>query len=1055
MGNNKGIFFVEAGPNNTYSSSQPLIVLDHSVRSMVEIAPDQIWGGYTNISLVRLKDDGSYLSSKTLKRMVELDEKYTRIEIVDIDHRVRFSGSFGIAIYDSLSGTLIPDTTLGELFSTNGKAAYAATQDKDGLIWLSGGKRQIGYLKQNGEESYDWNYKMLNPVNNYLYSIFIAEPDFVWMGLVGELYRYNKKSNKQSSPTNRIPQVNIRELSINEDSTIFYGIDKPKLSDSKLSFPSPISHDTKEFLFQYSSPEFILQDRVTYSYRLIGFDNKWSEWKAETQKTYTGLREGKYTFEVKARNVYENESEIARFSFRLSPPWYRSPLAYVFYGIALIGFIIMLLRYQSSRHEAKLKQKENELAKEREIADRLRKFDRLKDEFLANTSHELKTPLTGIIGMAEGIYNKLDGEDKTGLGSKLQLILASGKRLSSLVDDIMDYSRLKSRDLTLYPKAIDAHALVEVVIQQIRHLAEAKKLELQNQISAETIVWADENRLIQIFYNLIGNAIKFSDKGTISISAQSKKAKTSFSVKDQGIGISKDKQEEIFQAFEQADGSNIRSYGGTGLGLSITKNLIELHGGSISVNSEKGIGSEFIFSIPTSQEKKPKTMDNPIANSPIFLPEPVIGNIPDNEGPELVNNDPSEQVNILIVDDEPINQAVLQNLLDIPNYKITTAIDGLKALEFIESGQKFDLVLLDIMMPRMSGYEVCNKIREYYLPSELPVIMVTAKNQIKDLVEGLNVGANDYVSKPFARDEFLARVKTQLNLHKINETTGKFVPNHFIKALGKDNITEVLLGDQVEREVTVMFSDIRDYTTLSEEMSPEDNFRFVSKFVGLLGPIIQDNHGFVNQYLGDAIMALFLEKPEDALLAAINMQQAVRMYSTTRELEGKQKLQIGIGMHTGKLIMGIIGDQSRFEASTIADSVNTASRLESLTKYYGASILISEKTYRKIPNIAYFNHRYLGMVQVKGKQEIINIYEFFDGEEEQQIDLKYQSRQLFREGLNNYYTKNFKDAVLAFKKILKDNPLDTAAKQFLKNAELFERTGVDTDWDGVEKIFYK
>ena len=144
----------------------------------------------------------------------------------------------------------------------------------------------------------------------------------------------------------------------------------------------------------------------------------------------------------------------------------------------------------------------------------------------------------------------------------------------------------------------------------------------------------------------------------------------------------------------------------------------------------------------------------------------------------------------------------------------------------------------------MSGYEVCRKIRENNLPSELPVIIVTAKNQVQDLVHGLALGANDYIAKPFTKQEFLAWVKTQLDLHRINAATSKFVPNAFLRLLGKDRITEVVLGDFKEQKVTVLFSDIRDYTNLAEYMTPEENFRFVNAYNGRMGPIIQQHSGF-------------------------------------------------------------------------------------------------------------------------------------------------------------------------------------------------------------------
>ena len=243
-------------------------------------------------------------------------------------------------------------------------------------------------------------------------------------------------------------------------------------------------------------------------------------------------------------------------------------------------------------------------------------------------------------------------------------------------------------------------------------------------------------------------------------------------------------------------------------------------------------------------------------------------NLPDTSMMPLSDSDPT-RVHILVVDDEPINQQVLKNHLASGKFRITQAMNGEEALQLLSQTQvenhsekpvvdsdpppPFDLVLLDVMMPRMSGYEVCQKIRERYLPSELSVIMITAKDQLQDIVQGLDLGANDYLPKPFHKEELLARIRTQLDLSKIFEVAGRFVPNDFLHSLDKERLTDVHLGDYTEWEVTVLFSDIRGYTALAESMTPEENFKFVNAFHGRMGPIIQRHNGFVNQYLLEGV----------------------------------------------------------------------------------------------------------------------------------------------------------------------------------------------------------
>lgn len=290
-------------------------------------------------------------------------------------------------------------------------------------------------------------------------------------------------------------------------------------------------------------------------------------------------------------------------------------------------------------------------------------------------------------------------------------------------------------------------------------------------------------------------------------------------------------------------------------------------------------------------------------------------------------------------------------------------------------------------------------------------------------------------------------------IRKIHEVTTRFVPYEFISALGRENLTEVVLGDQIEREVTVFFSDIRDYTTLSETMTPEENFRFVNAFNRRVGPRIYHHNGFINQYLGDGIMAIFPGTPAEALAASVEIQQNVRQYNAERGEAGRKPIAVGIGLHTGPLIMGITGDHQRMEATTIADTVNTASRIESLTKYFGAKILLSGDSLNKIkadPDSQDFGLRYLGQVQVKGKYEPVSIFECFDGDVEEQIMRKSETQSLFEEAMRNYLAQDFDASLRLLGELLTRNPLDLPAQLMSKRIQNHQQNGLPEDWKGVE-----
>ncbi len=392
------------------------------------------------------------------------------------------------------------------------------------------------------------------------------------------------------------------------------------------------------------------------------------------------------------------------------------------------------------------------------MAVRLGERDRMKNEFLSNTSHELRTPLNGIIGIAESLTEGVAGILPKKALSDLSVIVSNGRRLVNLINDILDFSKIRQNDLTLSTEPVDIRTITENVLNLLRPLIGKKEIWLVNSIPGDMpAVTADPNRMQQILLNLIGNAVKFTFSGKIEISARADQRFAEITISDTGIGIPEDKFDIIFESFEQADGSTAREYGGTGLGLAITKTLVELHGGTIRVESEPGKGSRFTFTCPISEEKADKNRNiGEIRHVPVS---------DSNHEPAVSAADFSgSAAKILIADDEPINLRVLENHLTLHHYSVIKASDGSEALKMLDTCGKPDLVILDVMMPRMSGYDVCRTLRKAYSSVELPIIMLTAKNQIEDLIQGFESGANDYLTKPFVKEELIARIGIHLQL---------------------------------------------------------------------------------------------------------------------------------------------------------------------------------------------------------------------------------------------------------------------------------------------------
>lgn len=395
-----------------------------------------------------------------------------------------------------------------------------------------------------------------------------------------------------------------------------------------------------------------------------------------------------------------------------------------------------------------------------ELSDKMISINELKDEFLANTSHELRTPLHGMISITEYVLQSMEGSLNQTQKGNLSLVVSSGKRLANLVNEILDYSKLKYGDIKLHKKSVDLQQVVQKVFAVQRHLLLNKKILLINDLPRDTpFVYGDKDRIIQIIYNLLGNAVKFTENGSVRISAVKNNNMVEISVEDTGIGIPEEKLDNIFKSFEQGNTSLTRSCGGTGLGLSITKQLIEIQGGQIWVTSEMGKGSKFTFTMPISAYKEKIV----VSKKEILFEENPLHHLFSEEAESF---DQDGEFTILIVDDDYVNLHSLVNILSTEKYSVIAATNGIQALDIISKNKKIDLVILDIMMPQLSGYEVCKRIRENYSMYDLPVLMLTAQNNPEAILTGFESGANDFLPKPFEMSELKARAKTLLELKK-------------------------------------------------------------------------------------------------------------------------------------------------------------------------------------------------------------------------------------------------------------------------------------------------
>jgi len=398
----------------------------------------------------------------------------------------------------------------------------------------------------------------------------------------------------------------------------------------------------------------------------------------------------------------------------------------------------------------------------KQLAEKLQQEDKRKDEFLVNTSHELRNPLHGIINITQAIIEDTDNPLHEEHKKRLDILLHVSKRLTLMLDDLLDVTRLKENTIRLHEKTISLHSIFAGVFDMARMMLDGKPIALKVEIDDSfPSVRGDENRLIQILFNLVHNAIKFTDEGTITIRATAANGFASIQVEDTGVGIEEKALQTIFQPYEQAELNAIRASGGFGLGLHISKQLVELHGGTLSVQSTPGKGSVFTFTLPltTDSVSIEESSAPTLTQTSLEVAAATTDRIPAST--KTVSS--IRKAKIIVVDDDSINLNILSKMLESDQYEVSTATSAQQALSILER-KSVDLVISDVMMPHVSGYELTRIIRERFSVLELPVLLLTARNRSQDIVTGFQAGANDYVKKPVDAWDLKARVKALTEL---------------------------------------------------------------------------------------------------------------------------------------------------------------------------------------------------------------------------------------------------------------------------------------------------
>ncbi len=743
--------------------------------------------------------------------------KYTinNIFTSTINGNVILSTNKGLFKPDSLKYTISPSAVLGQEFAggVNGIPIFQYVEDEENNLWVQSKTGNFRAIPR-GDGSYDIDLRPFLRIPITTINSIYSDPKgkSIWLAGLEGLIRIDTtkiRDKKQTFPTL------IRKVVTNEnrktEAQLFGGwtnqIGKASQVNTKI-----LEYKNRYLDFEFAAPFFEAETETEYRYILNGYQDRWSKWSKNTRKNFSNLSPGNYSFRVQARNVYGEIGQDAEYCFKILPPWFLTWWAFFFYGAGLILTTYTVVQLRSAKlikEKKKLEQAVKDRTKEineknRQLSDqseRLKEMDKVKSRFFANISHEFRTPLTLIISPLEQMLSISDDKQQK---KDFRLMLRNAQRLLNLINQLLDLSRVDSGKMKLNTVHLDLVVFLKGIINAFEVLVQKNHLELK-MISAEKelFLFFDPHRMEEVMYNLLINAIKFTPQGgsiTISLSfapsgineGNISNGDVLISVKDTGTGIPEEELDYIFDRFYQADNRNTAQYRGTGLGLALSKEIIQLHKGTIEVFSHEGKGTEFIIRLPSGSTHL--EMDEISSTTPVisFNIEKLLSNIESVELESVEGGTPEEldkldtsnkkivsvkdksqekkiseqeQQVILVVEDNADMRQYISGPLRAEKYEVVEAIDGDEGIQKARAIIP-DLILSDIMMPGKEGFELCKILKKDMATSHIPIILLTARVSEESVIRGLDTGADDYVTKPFNTQILLARIRNLIELRR-------------------------------------------------------------------------------------------------------------------------------------------------------------------------------------------------------------------------------------------------------------------------------------------------
>lgn len=671
------------------------------------------------------------------------------------------------------------------------------TEDNDNNVWIGTRKGLWVYNRKKDKMKRFWHRKSLP--SNYIHSILFDKKGYLWVANQNTLSRVNTKTLEVKTYHQ---EYNLNNCKFNMNSCLklwngelLFGTENkgivrfnPEKSYQKVSSPgvvitgfqiannpirmgekydnsvvlkTAIEH-TKEinlsykqniFSFEFVANSHLLQKDIKYRYRLKGFNDKWFVAnKNDRVVNYSNIKFGTYHFQIESTNSEgEWTGKITSVTINISPPWYRTYAAYFGFAVLLFSIFFSIWKYtiKQIRLKERIKISELKSAQQKELHS-------LKLKFFTNISHEFRTPLTILTALISKLKESDNYLSQTERMSKYNVLFRNANNLLRLIDQLMEFRKIDNNKVRIEIQNSSFYDFVFNKFESFRELASLKKIELNLECDKDMVCWFDASKTEIIIHNLVSNAIKYTDEGgSVNVLVVKKDTNIEITVSDNGMGISQEQLENIFKRFYRSDKHSLME--GTGIGLDLTNNLVKVLGGNIEVSSTEGEGSEFKVILPASKEMFKEYSVIEVKNDIVADDEVEDSDIEEIEDPVVFGERPT----LAIVEDNVDLRLFLTEIFK-DHYNIVTASDGKEGLEKI-AVEMPNLVISDIMMPGMNGLEMCKHLKKDVRISHIPVILLTAKTSTEQQIEGIETGADSYITKPFDTEYLKARVKNLIH----------------------------------------------------------------------------------------------------------------------------------------------------------------------------------------------------------------------------------------------------------------------------------------------------